>query len=286
MGKFQNATYARLTLVLVILIALGSLYFAGQEPVYEGRTLDELLSCFSYGTRGFPISVRDEELTQWLRRQQEAGEILQRHSNDVIPRLKNRLNEKSWSSLREGFYNLQLAYSKINGGEVVHQDVLRWRVVEAVQSLGSDAASLAPDLINLARSPSFGSTRIAWALGQIHGDPEIVVPFLIESLALRNNNANAVEALGEYGTNSLAAVPKIIEVIHGGQGNVRRAGASGLLKIDPDAAITVLPLLRESAADESEHESVRKRLQRVIEDIENYQFNTTETSGSHSSPSQ
>lgn len=74
------------------------------------------------------------------------------------------------------------------------------------------------------------------ALGNIHSDPEVVIPILISRLTNEDLNDEAATALGNYGSLSEAAVPKIIPLLKAPSKEARAAARTALKKIDPIAA--------------------------------------------------
>jgi hypothetical protein len=75
------------------------------------------------------------------------------------------------------------------------------------------------------------------ALGDIHCEPELVIPFLTRYLDNDNVNDEAASALGKYGTLAQSAVPKIIPLLHADDDDVREAAEEALKKIDPAAYV-------------------------------------------------
>lgn len=73
------------------------------------------------------------------------------------------------------------------------------------------------------------------ALGDIHSDPQVVVPLLIGYLDDEELNDEAARALANYGSLAQAAVPKIIPLLHASDKSARAAAEFALKKIDPDA---------------------------------------------------
>jgi hypothetical protein len=75
----------------------------------------------------------------------------------------------------------------------------------------------------------------AISLGNIHSEPETVIPELTRCLYDDNVNARAAGALEEFGPAAKAAVPRLIMMLHTGDGESRFAAAGALQKIDPEA---------------------------------------------------
>lgn len=113
------------------------------------------------------------------------------------------------------------------------------RRIEAAQTiggLGPDAKSAVPALL-LALKGNDDAVRGAAisALGEIHSEPETIIPLLITYLDNGNLNDEAAKALGNYGVSAKAAVPKILPLLHAPDKDARAAAAQALLKIDPEA---------------------------------------------------
>lgn len=78
----------------------------------------------------------------------------------------------------------------------------------------------------------------AKALGEIHGQPEVVIPLLISVLDDNELNDEAAEALGNFGPLAKAAVPKLIPLLKAPDKDLHFAVVDALKRIDPDAAAT------------------------------------------------
>jgi HEAT repeat protein len=77
------------------------------------------------------------------------------------------------------------------------------------------------------------------ALGEIHDEPDVVIPFLISYLDDDDLNDEAATALGNFGSLAKPAIPKILPLLHAADDDAQAAAKAALLKIDPDAAAKV-----------------------------------------------
>ena len=76
----------------------------------------------------------------------------------------------------------------------------------------------------------------AEALGDIHGQPELVIPLLISCLDDDDLNDEAAGALGKFGELAKAAVPQLIPMLKLPDKDANEAARTALKKIDPEAA--------------------------------------------------
>jgi HEAT repeat protein len=149
------------------------------------------------------------------------------------------------------------------------------RAVAACSALGRDAQAMIPDLLLVLNSNPHSNvrSRAAWALGEIGGAPEKVVPALVQSLS-RRAEANVLLALGNYGGDAKTAVPTIVALLDGiERRSIKELNAydrtilygatKALHRIAPQEAQEVLPLLREVL--EQEHDPfLQSRLGKLV----------------------
>lgn len=76
----------------------------------------------------------------------------------------------------------------------------------------------------------------AVSLGKIRGKPDVVIPLLIRYLEEDDLRESAAEALGEFGSLSKAAVPKLLLLFKVPDKDLHHAVEEALKSIDPDAA--------------------------------------------------
>lgn len=112
----------------------------------------------------------------------------------------------------------------------------RGDAMKEVGKFGPAAKASIPVLIQLLKDPD-ASVRgsAAAALGEIRSNPDLVVPALINCLDDADMNDQAAEALGKFGAQANAAVPKLLPLLHGDK-EARHAAALALPDIDPEAA--------------------------------------------------
>lgn len=158
-------------------------------------------------------------------------------TGQVIPQLTNILfNDTNDSSFR-----LSLI-STLNGlpGVRIYYLTAQGRRIKAAQSLGDFgpvAKSAVPALIQTVKGNDERIHEAAVrALGSIHSDPDVVIPFLTSYLDNDDLNDEAATALGNYGSLAKSAVPKIIPLLHASDDDAQAAAHNALLQIDPEAA--------------------------------------------------
>ena len=79
----------------------------------------------------------------------------------------------------------------------------------------------------------------AVSLGKIHGQPEVIIPLLIRYLDEDDLKEAAAEALGEYGSLSKTAIPKLLLLYKVRDKDLHHAVGEALNRIDPIAAAQV-----------------------------------------------
>jgi hypothetical protein len=114
------------------------------------------------------------------------------------------------------------------------------RRVGAAQNLGTfgpRAKAVVPSLIQLLKGPEVALREAGiQALGQIHSNPDAVIPLLSPYLTNDDLNDEAAIALGNYGSLAKEAFPKIVPLLHAKDKDARAAAHAALKKIDPEAA--------------------------------------------------
>ncbi len=96
-----------------------------------------------------------------------------------------------------------------------------------------------PTLLKLLKDPNLRVHYIAMrSLGEIHQQPEIVIPEILSYLnsTTETDRHVAVQALARFGSQAKPAVPAIIKALENPQLRVREAATNALLKIDPEVA--------------------------------------------------
>jgi hypothetical protein len=109
----------------------------------------------------------------------------------------------------------------------------RMDAAQMIGELGPGATAAIPALIQAVKGNDVAVRGAAIeALGQIHGEPDLVIPLLTAYLDDENVNDEAATALGNYGSLAKAAVPKIIPMLHAPDKDARAAAAAALKQID------------------------------------------------------
>jgi len=102
--------------------------------------------------------------------------------------------------------------------------------------LGPVAKVAVPSLIQLLKGENRLQKDAIRALGNIHSDPDVVIPLLIPYLTNDDFNDKAAIALGNYGSLAKEAVPKIVPLLKARDKEARYAAHVALKQIDPEAA--------------------------------------------------
>lgn len=113
------------------------------------------------------------------------------------------------------------------------------RRLEAVSFLGKfgTAANPAlPLLIQVAqRTNDLARSAAVTALGEIHSEPNTIIPLLTSFLDDKDLNDEAAEALGHFGPLAKPAVPKILPLLKANDKDAVEAAIVALRQIDPEA---------------------------------------------------
>jgi HEAT repeat protein len=155
----------------------------------------------------------------------------------IIPQLLDQMfHDTNDSKIRlaaidmlNGIPGIQIGFTPTEGR--------RSAAAESLGEFGPAAKATVPTLIGAlnGKDPVLHAPAIH-ALGDIHSDPEVVIPILISCLTNDDLNDEAATALGNYGSLSKAAVPKIIPLLKAPSKEARAAARTALKKIDPIAA--------------------------------------------------
>lgn len=115
----------------------------------------------------------------------------------------------------------------------------RVRAAQAIGEFGPAATSAVPALLQaLKGNDSFLRGPALEALGEIHADPDFMIPLFTRYLDDDDLRDEAALALANYGSLAKSAVPKILPLLSAGDKDTRVAGARALLKIDPEAYLS------------------------------------------------
>jgi hypothetical protein len=128
---------------------------------------------------------------------------------------------------------------------LLHDKDLEVRATAAhcLSLIGPEAEEAVPALVQVLREQGDGYGLVLLhsmeALGQIHGDPDLVVPALLEyvngSRKSWNYNDPAMDALARYREKAKPAVPAILELLNDPDRGHWEAADHALLNIDPQA---------------------------------------------------
>ncbi len=233
------------------------------DPVYDGKRLSVWVQGFDLSNYGPPKQLA------W----REAEEAVRRIGTNAIPRLLSMLQAKD-SNLRLKFIrlaqrqqfirvvyvpayrkNIQASYAfgavgssasnaipeliriyRLNNSSVDSQEL----IVATLGGIGPAAKNAIPLLIEVAftNTNTSVSANSLWALGEIHSEPEIVVPALMKFLHDPRSEFRRVTAfaLAKFGTEASPAIPSMLELLKDQDLAVRFSVTNALEAIDPEAA--------------------------------------------------
>lgn len=125
----------------------------------------------------------------------------------------------------------------LNGGN----QTFRPDAARCLGRIGPAAEDAIPMLLKCLGDPDADvRTGATVALGEIGAKPAILIPALIERLdeshRSKNNYPLTISYLGSFGSQSKAALPRIIELLNDPDQNIRATATNALKKIDPEAA--------------------------------------------------
>jgi HEAT repeat protein len=154
----------------------------------------------------------------------------------VVPQLVDTLfHDTNDSKIRLGAIDF---LNGLPGIQITYLDALERRAGAAggLGRLGPAAQAAVPYLIQELQRPDGLHESAIRALGNIHSDPEVVIPLLITYLTNDDLSDKAAIALGKYGGLAKAAVPKVIPLLKARDKDIRWAAHVALKQIDPEAA--------------------------------------------------
>ena len=119
---------------------------------------------------------------------------------------------------------------------------MRYReiVAHVLGGIGPAASNAVPSLLRNVTRP--GKAGLDWnsleALGEIHAEPQKVVPVLIALLNNPEGNIRlvSIRSLQAFGSDARSAVPALLNLLKDQKDLVRKAAAQALIVIDPEAA--------------------------------------------------
>jgi len=251
-----------LAILLVAFVGVfGWTTFSFREPMYQGKSLSKWLEGYSFQSDPFtPLKERPE----W----QQADRAVRHLGTNAVPTLLGvlRARDEPWKltllrlAAKQGLFipyisaterNLcgAMAFASLRGTASNSVPALvqiykenrskesRNAVVIALGNIGPEAERAVPCLLDAAVDSDFSIRFNALtALGEIHAQPELVVPVLVA--ALRNMDESRVaaeDALGDFGAEAKAAVPSLVKLLKD-EPPPRSFAASALKRIDPVAA--------------------------------------------------
>lgn len=165
-----------------------------------------------------------------------SNEVVAVVNSRVIPGLTNAMfHDTKDSKLRILLIN---ALNQLPGVLIFYTDAAGRRMAAAqyIGELGPGAESAIPALVQAVKGKDEAVRGAAiWALGEIHSQPDTIIPLLMGYLDDDQLNDEAAKALGNYGGLAKASVPKILPMLHAPDKDARVAAEEALQKIDPEA---------------------------------------------------
>jgi HEAT repeat protein len=189
-----------------------------------------------------PTLIQGKPAYYWLEQLQgrdsaSSNQALTVLNSAIIPACGSQLlNDTSDSSFKLGLVD------KLNALPGIHivcvpADGRRAAAAATLSEFGPAAAGAIPVLLQVLQSKDDAVRGpAALALGKIHQEPNRIVPLLIKCLDDQEINAEAAEALANYGKAAQAAVPKLTTLLPVRDKELHRAVQIALKAIDPDAA--------------------------------------------------
>jgi hypothetical protein len=249
-------------LLVAVVGVVGWMTFSFREPMYRGKGLSKWLE----GYAAQPSSVPPVERPEW----QQADRAVRHLGTNAIPTLLRVLRAKDapWKltllrlAAMQGLIRIPyrtsapelnvlgaMAFASLRGTASNSVPALvqiykenrskesRNAVVIALSNIGPAAGRAVPCLLDAAVDSDYSIRFNALiALGEIHAQPELVVPVLVTALRNRDESRVAAEAaLGDFGAAAKAAVPSLVELLND-ELPPRNFAAEALKRIDSEAA--------------------------------------------------
>jgi hypothetical protein len=115
-------------------------------------------------------------------------------------------------------------------------DSRRARAADCLGSFGPAAKAAIPALMQAAQGSDVAiQANAITTLGEIHGEPGMVIPLLTKYLSDGDLVVQAATALANYGSLAQSAVPNFLPLLHADDDDAQAAAAEALKKIDPAA---------------------------------------------------
>ena len=242
--------------MLVALVALVCLALHDPEPSYKGKSLRVWILKDTSPEFGYS---------------KEAKEAVLQIGTNGVPIFLKMLRAKD-SKLKSGFIKL-LEKQSLVGLRLTPAGDKNLAACRAFEILGADARTAVPELVKIYEEnistgsqcltaasigyigPSASNAISAllrgvkttndpvrwntvWALGKIHGEPELVLPVLLKLIRDPNSFVarHSSQALGDYGTNARPVVRDLIKMLNDPNEATRYFATNALKQIDPEAA--------------------------------------------------
>ena len=211
--------------IIGIVVCIGAIWVLSQTlgnerpKSYHGQTL------------GYWITqVSTEDVTA----SNQANAIL---NAEIIPQLTDEMfHDTNDSQIR---LTLIDTLNGLPGVKYIYYNLAPARRGDAAESIGGfgpAAKAAIPALMQAVQSSDSNVHEGAIkSLGNIHCEPEVVIPFLTKYLDNDDLNDEAATALAGFGSLARPAVPKIIPLLHAADDDAQAAASAALQKIDPVA---------------------------------------------------
>ena len=239
-------------LLAAALLGAGCRTWHSQEPSFQDKRLTEWLNDYDFFSYGTPELDEDGTPIDWTppftKEDREVGkkaqQALEQIGTNAIPTLLRMLaTEGSISHLASpGFHALGQAASSAVPTLIAMLETNYVAASSALEAIGPSAVEATPALLKQASlTNGMGALFALRALSQIHGMPELVVPFLrdqLESCSKDTSKAYAAEkyirALAAYGEQAKEAIPDIQLFLTVEDEGVRASAANALRQINND----------------------------------------------------
>lgn len=130
-------------------------------------------------------------------------------------------------------------------------DGRRARAAANIGAFGSAASFAIPVLLRAVKGNDAAVQGAAiGALGNIRGQPDVIIPLLVDYLDNDHLNSDAAEALGNFGSAAKPAVPKLRALLKVPDKDLHHACVEALRKIDAEGAAPADAKARNSNATE------------------------------------
>jgi hypothetical protein len=229
--------FVAFTSILLVGMVLFLVLQVPPEPVYRGKTLTRWLGTYA------PSSSAGRHSREW----NEADDAVRNIGTNCIPVLLRMIGEKDfplklrlvalakkYRLMKNPFVpaverNVEASRAFIILGDMA-KDAVPALVRVHGKNISADSQSAIEDALAwigpaakpavplLLRSATNSNAKVRanalWALGEIHGEPQLCVPALIHALSDSDGwaRASAAHALGMFGTDAQSAIPSLREL--------------------------------------------------------------------------